>query len=107
MHLFLVLLSLQYRYFKRDADELESWIREKLEAASHESYKDPTNLEPAGQDSEAPGFCKRRWVAAHSNAIVIVMLDNTGSEMINEQHFASDIIRQKLGKSDTCSWTMW
>ena len=35
-------------------------------------------------------------MAAHSNAIVV--LDNTGSEMIQNQHFASDIIRQKLGQ---------
>lgn len=33
------------QYFKRDADELESWIYEKLQAASDESYKDPTNLQ--------------------------------------------------------------
>jgi hypothetical protein len=35
-------------------------------------------------------------VAAHSNAIVV--LDNTGMEMINQAHFASDIIRRRLGK---------
>jgi hypothetical protein len=35
-------------------------------------------------------------VAAHSNAIVL--LDNTGSEMITQQHFASDVIRKRLGK---------
>ena len=32
-------------YFKRDADELESWIHEKLQTASDESYRDPTNLQ--------------------------------------------------------------
>ena len=30
---------------KRDADELESWIMEKLQTASDESYRDPTNLQ--------------------------------------------------------------
>lgn len=35
-------------------------------------------------------------VAAHSNAIVL--LDNTGTEMINQNHFASDKIRKRLGK---------
>ena len=34
-----------YMYFKRDADELESWINEKLQTASDESYRDPTNLQ--------------------------------------------------------------
>ncbi len=35
----------KYMYFKRDADELESWINEKLQTASDESYRDPTNLQ--------------------------------------------------------------
>lgn len=33
-------------------------------------------------------------MAAHSNAIVV--LDNTGSEMISAGHFASDTIRRRL-----------
>ena len=37
--------SRRYQYFRRDADELESWIHEKLQAASDENYKDPTNLQ--------------------------------------------------------------
>ncbi len=37
----------RYMYFKRDADELESWIMEKLQTASDESYRDPTNLQVA------------------------------------------------------------
>jgi spectrin alpha len=35
----------QFQYFKRDADELEIWILEKLQTAQEESYKDPTNLQ--------------------------------------------------------------
>jgi len=35
-------------------------------------------------------------VAAHSNAVVV--LDNTGMEMINQAHFAAEIIRRRLGK---------
>lgn len=31
--------------FKRDADEVEVWINEKLLVASDESYKDPVNLQ--------------------------------------------------------------
>ena len=31
--------------FKRDADEVEAWINEKLQTASDESYRDPTNLQ--------------------------------------------------------------
>lgn len=43
--------SRRYQYFKRDADELESWILEKLQTASDESYKDPTNLQVSFQNS--------------------------------------------------------
>jgi len=74
--------SRRFQYFKRDADELESWIHEKLQAASEESYRDPTNLQAKIQKHQA----FEAEVSAHSNAIV--SLDNTGQEMINQQHFA-------------------
>ena len=84
-------LAYVFQYFKRDADELEGWIYEKLQAASDESYKDPTNLQAKIQKHQA----FEAEVAAHSNAIVL--LDNTGSEMIAQHHFASDVIRKRLG----------
>ena len=31
--------------FRRDADELEAWISEKIQVASEESYKDRSNLQ--------------------------------------------------------------
>ena len=82
--------SRRYQYFKRDADELESWIYEKLQTASDESYKDPTNLQAKIQKHQA----FEAEVAAHANAIVV--LDNTGTDMINKEHFASDIIKARL-----------
>ncbi|CAG0916965.1 unnamed protein product [Notodromas monacha] len=82
--------SRKYQYFKRDADELESWIYEKLQAASDESYKDTTNLQAKIQKHQA----FEAEVAAHSNAIVT--LENNGSEMIQSGHFNSPDIRQKL-----------
>jgi len=82
--------SRRYQYFRRDADELESWIHEKLQAASDESYKDPTNLQAKIQKHQA----FEAEVAAHSNAIVV--LDNTGMEMINQEHFQRIAIRQRL-----------
>ncbi|KAL5013103.1 hypothetical protein ScPMuIL_011654 [Solemya velum] len=82
--------SRRYQYFKRDADELESWIYEKLQTASDESYKDPTNLQAKIQKHQA----FEAEVAAHANAIVV--LDNTGTEMIEQGHFASQIIRERL-----------
>jgi len=82
--------SRRYQYFKRDADELEGWIYEKLQAASDESYKDSSNLQAKIQKHQA----FEAEVAAHSNAIV--MLDNTGLEMINQGHFAAEMIRRRL-----------
>ena len=46
--------------------------------AGDESYKDPTNLQAKIQKHQA----FEAEVAAHSNAIVV--LDNTGMEMINQ-----------------------
>ena len=82
--------SRRFQYFRRDADELESWINEKLQTASDESYKDPTNLQAKIQKHQA----FEAEVAAHSNAIVV--LDNTGMEMINQDHFQKVAIRQRL-----------
>ncbi|XP_051167041.1 spectrin alpha chain [Leptopilina boulardi] len=81
--------SRRFQYFKRDADELEGWIYEKLQAASDESYKDPTNLQAKIQKHQA----FEAEVSAHSNAIVL--LDNTGQEMIAQHHFSSDIISKR------------
>jgi len=82
--------SRRFQYFKRDADELESWINEKLQAASDDSYKDPTNLQAKIQKHQA----FEAEVTAHSNAIV--SLNNTGTEMISQSHYASDVIKQRL-----------
>lgn len=35
----------RFQFFKRDADELETWILEKLQTASDESFRDPVNLQ--------------------------------------------------------------
>ena len=85
--------SRRYQYFRRDADELESWIHEKLQAASDENYKDPTNLQAKIQKHQA----FEAEVAAHSNAIVV--LDNTGMEMINQEHFQRVAIKERLDVS--------
>lgn len=44
--------SYRFQYFRRDADELEKWIQEKLQIASDENYKDPSNLQVCQH-----GFC--------------------------------------------------
>lgn len=37
--------SFRFQCFRRDAEELEKWIQEKLQIASDENYKDPSNLQ--------------------------------------------------------------
>lgn len=82
--------SRRYQYFKRDSDELESWIIEKLQTASDESYKDPTNLQAKIQKHQA----FEAEVQAHANAIQ--ELDTNGTIMIGENHFASQKIKVSL-----------
>ncbi|KAI6244011.1 Spectrin protein 1 [Aphelenchoides fujianensis] len=80
----------QFQYFKRDADELEIWCLEKLQTASEESFKDPTNLQAKILKHEA--FYAE--VEAHSNAIK--KLDRTGNDMINNGHYEKETIKKRL-----------
>ncbi|CAF0847409.1 unnamed protein product [Brachionus calyciflorus] len=81
-----------FQYFKRDADELEAWIYEKLQTANEESAasKDTTNLQAKIQKHEA----FEAEVHAHYNAIV--SLDEMGAQLISEGHYASDKIQERL-----------
>ena len=36
--------SVAWQQFCRDADEVSAWINEKMQVATDESYRDPTNL---------------------------------------------------------------
>ncbi|XP_073397216.1 spectrin alpha chain, non-erythrocytic 1 isoform X3 [Dendrobates tinctorius] len=82
--------SYRFQFFQRDADELEKWIQEKLQIASDENYKDPTNLQGKLQKHQA------FEAEVQANAGAIVKLDNTGNNMISESHFASETIRTRL-----------
>lgn len=81
-----------FQYFKRDADELEAWINEKLQTANEESAasKDMTNLQAKIQKHEA----FEAEVLAHYNAIV--SLDEMGAQLIAAAHYASDKIQERL-----------
>lgn len=68
-------------------DELELWIKEKLKVASEESWKDLSNLSAKLQKHQA----FEAEVIGHK--YVLDQLDNSGEGMIEEQHFAKDIIR--------------
>ncbi|TRY74259.1 hypothetical protein DNTS_008992 [Danionella cerebrum] len=82
--------SYRFQFFRRDADELEKWIQEKLQIASDENYKDPSNLQGKLQKHQA----FEAEVQANSGAII--KLDDIGNLMISESHFASETIRTRL-----------
>ncbi|XP_041429081.1 spectrin alpha chain, non-erythrocytic 1 isoform X4 [Xenopus laevis] len=82
--------SYRFQFFQRDADELEKWIQEKLQIASDENYKDPTNLQGKLQKHQA------FEAEVQANAGAIVKLDETGNQMISEGHFSSETIRTRL-----------
>ncbi|KAG9477643.1 hypothetical protein GDO78_012912 [Eleutherodactylus coqui] len=82
--------SYRFQFFQRDAEELEKWILEKLQIASDENYKDPSNLQ--GKLQKHLAF----EAEVQANAGAIVKLDNTGNQMITESHFSSETIRTRL-----------
>ena len=45
--------SQSFQQFKREADEAEIWVGEKMQVASDDSYKDPTDL-PVSHHSVLP-----------------------------------------------------
>ncbi|XP_036298592.1 spectrin alpha chain, erythrocytic 1 [Pipistrellus kuhlii] len=45
--------SYYYQVFRRDADDLEKWILEKLKIAGDKSYEDPTNIQGKYQKHES------------------------------------------------------
>uniref|UniRef100_H3CBT9 Spectrin alpha chain, non-erythrocytic 1 n=1 Tax=Tetraodon nigroviridis TaxID=99883 RepID=H3CBT9_TETNG len=82
--------SYRFQCFRRDAEELEKWIQEKLQIASDENYKDPSNLQGKLQKHQA------FEAEVQANAGTIIKLDETGNLMISEGHFASETIRSRL-----------
>lgn len=110
----------QFQQFRRDADELEAWINEKIQIVSDESYKDRTNLQvltlivervEVGSAKGVGLSFKHKHIplllcpqaktqkhqafeaetAAHSNAILT--LKSTGRTMIDQKHFAAEQIQ--------------
>ncbi|KAJ8038539.1 Spectrin alpha chain, non-erythrocytic 1 [Holothuria leucospilota] len=82
--------SRQFQFFRRDADELETWILEKLQTASDESYRDPVNLQAKLQKHQA------FEAEVHAHSKYIEQLDEDGGVMINANHFQADIVEARL-----------
>lgn len=80
----------KYQLFKRDADELENWILEKIQAISDDSYSDYNSLQSKIQKHQAI----EAEVTAHSNTLQ--NLDGTGKAMIDDGHAKSDEVGKRL-----------
>jgi spectrin alpha len=76
--------------FKRDADEVELWINDKLLVASDECYKDQAHLQVKIQKHAT----FEAEVQAHS--YMMETLEESGEIMINEQHYATDFVQQRI-----------
>uniref|UniRef100_A0A8C3CYL7 Spectrin alpha chain, non-erythrocytic 1 n=1 Tax=Cairina moschata TaxID=8855 RepID=A0A8C3CYL7_CAIMO len=57
--------SYRFQFFQRDADELEKWIQEKLQIASDENYKDPSNLQASPTAILCSTSGEERWMQIH------------------------------------------
>lgn len=114
--------SYRFQFFRRDADELEKWIQEKLQIASDENYKDPSNLQVCHPGVSLSVGIPKFFVCfdvltflvtclftqgklqkhqafeaeVQANSGAIIKLDETGNLMISEGHFSTETIRVRL-----------
>ncbi|XP_003391709.2 PREDICTED: spectrin alpha chain-like, partial [Amphimedon queenslandica] len=79
----------QLHQFYSDADNLESWINDKIRIASDESYKDRRNLQVKIQKHQS----FEAEIAAHTNSMMEVK--NKGRKMAQD-HFAAEAIKKRL-----------
>ncbi|XP_076436788.1 spectrin alpha chain-like isoform X4 [Babylonia areolata] len=85
-------LSYQFQVFERDCDETKGWINEKLKTASDESYLDPSNLQTKLQKHQ--NF--EAEVEANRNRVESIR--SSGNELINNNHYAKDTIRERVAE---------
>jgi len=82
----------RYLQFLFDANELESWIHEKLQAVIVENYTDALNLQAKIEKHQT----FEAEVAAIRNAKGVLF--NTGMEMIRQEHFQKVSIKKRLDR---------
>lgn len=73
--------------FLRDTEDAKNWVNEKSKTARDETYKDPSNLEAKiqqHQDFESELLANKGRIDAVSE---------TGSDLIDADHFATDEIK--------------
>ncbi|XP_065647133.1 spectrin alpha chain, non-erythrocytic 1 isoform X2 [Hydra vulgaris] len=76
--------------FKRDSDEVEVWIEEKIKVASDQSFKEPINLQVKLQKHTT----FEAEVKAH--LFMIETIESKGMVMVNENHYASDYVIKRI-----------
>ena len=91
--------SREFQQFKRDVDEAHAWIAEKMQTASDESYRDPTNLRGKLQNHQA--FDAE--LAANEGRISTV--SETGQSLVASGHYAAAEI-ESLMQDLTAEWTL-
>ncbi|XP_007530647.2 spectrin alpha chain, erythrocytic 1 [Erinaceus europaeus] len=82
--------SYHYQVFRRDADDLEKWILEKLKVADDKSYEDPTNIQGKYQKHES------FEAEVQSKSRVIPELEKIQEVRFAEGHFAHDDTKTHL-----------
>uniref|UniRef100_A0A8D3BV56 Spectrin alpha, non-erythrocytic 1 n=1 Tax=Scophthalmus maximus TaxID=52904 RepID=A0A8D3BV56_SCOMX len=84
--------------FSRDVDEIEAWISEKLQTATDESYKDPTNIQVDDKHQKHQAF----EAELHANADRIRGVIDTGNALIQRGACAGseDAVKVRLNALD-------
>ncbi|XP_078000869.1 spectrin beta chain, non-erythrocytic 5-like isoform X3 [Glandiceps talaboti] len=82
--------SLAYHEFCRDAEELVSWMEEKKQLATDESFKDLSNLQSQLQRHQA----LEAEIAANKDEVA--KINKEGQQLIDDKHYASDDIQRRL-----------
>lgn len=82
--------SRRLQQFLRNADELEAWMNEKLAVATDCEYEDGSNLQSKMKKHSA------FEAETLANQDAVGHLQHDGQELIDEKHFAADLIAAKL-----------
>ncbi len=73
--------SQSFQQFKREADEIDAWMSERLSTATDESYRDPTNLSTKLKKHEA----FEAEVQANKDRVFNLIETGTGTQCIYEE----------------------
>lgn len=107
--------SQSLQQFKREADEVEVWMGEKMQTATDDSYKDPTNLPVSRQlivYSDIFGITSSLSQISTFSILMVTMLSPLKGKLQKHQAFEAEVVANKdrifstitMGQGeDTCS----